>query len=196
MDKTMYPCIPKQPFQKHTMKKLFLALIVLTVSFASQTLPSRATEPVITPPSSGSVTFSVTTDGYSFTPVIGSLIPPAGGTTSTTLKPQGFTVGATLENHTNQGISGTIASGILFEYTVYNSNGQEVWDSLPLGLPQFILLTTLPPGGKWHSTAFVPLFINGKPLPAGTYTLDASHFGSPEFSATTTFVVNPPFVIN
>jgi hypothetical protein len=57
-------------------------------------------------------------------------------------------------------------------------------------------VANLKPGHALHGTIFVPLFLNGGPLPAGSYTLDATLFGYPAFSATTSFVVNNPIVIN
>ena len=41
-----------------------------------------------------------------------------------------------------------------------------------------------------------PLIINGKALPPGTYTLQAALYGSPVFSATTSFVVKNVIAIN
>jgi hypothetical protein len=90
----------------------------------------------------------------------------------------------------------TLTPGEKFEFTVYDSKGNVVWNSLPSVLPQFQEQVTLPAGDAWHGSAFVPLFINGKALPAGTYTLEASLFGSPEFSATTSFIVNNVIAIN
>ena len=180
------------------MHKSCLLIPTLALAFASQTFSSHAASPETTPVAGG-VTIALTESGYEFTPKIGTLIPLSTAGTSIApiaLPPQGFTASVELKNHTNGGIPCTIGFGQTFEFTVYNSKGTVVWNSLPLVLPQFMLLTSLPAGDTWSDSAFVPLFIKGKALPAGTYRLDVSLFGTPEFSATTTFVVHNVIAIN
>ena len=58
------------------------------------------------------------------------------------------------------------------------------------------MMATLKSGHAWRGTGFVPLFINGTVLPAGSYTLVSSLYGTPEFTATTSFVVNTAIPIN
>ncbi len=73
-----------------------------------------------------------------------------------------------------------------------DSAGKVVWDSVGnISIP-LIYLANLKSGDTLSGSVFVPLFPNGKRLPAGTHTLEASLFGTPEFSATSSFVVNKP----
>jgi hypothetical protein len=185
------------------MRKFSLTLSALAMAFVCQTLSSHATSPVvttgtITTPASGGVTVMVTTSGYEFTPLIGMLISPGGGMIP--IPPQGIKASVVLQNHTSGGIACALGvtgtPGERFAFTVYDSKGKVVWDSLPPVLPQLEELVTLGAGDAWKGSAFVPLFIKGRALPAGTYTLEASLFGSPEFSATTSFVVNNEIAVN
>jgi hypothetical protein len=193
------------------MRKFPLAASVLALAFACQSFSSHATTATtgggVTAASqvSGPVTVSVSTSGYAFTPLIGVLDPPPAGTGGTVsgpnaLPPQGFTASVALINHTASGItcalSVTGTPGEKFEFSVYNAHGKLIWDSLPTVLPPLEILETLAAGDSWHGSVFVPLIIDGKPLAPGTYTLQASLFGTPVFSATTSFVVNNVIAIN
>jgi hypothetical protein len=190
------------------MRKFALTISALALALACQISPchaSAATGVVVTSTTSatnGPVTLAVSTSGYAFTPLIGVLDPPpaSGATTATALPPQGFTAAVTLQNHSNTGIACALGvtgtPGQKFVFNVYNANGKLVWTSLPSVLPPLEMLATLGAGDSWHGTVFVPLFIKGVALPAGTYTLEASLFGSPAFSATTSFVVKNVIAIN
>ncbi len=63
-------------------------------------------------------------------------------------------------------------------------------------LPPLSVQVKLGAGDAWRGSASVPLFVKGQVLPAGTYTLQASLYGSPSFAAVTSFVVNNPIVLN
>jgi hypothetical protein len=181
-----------------TTVKFPLVLSSLILALAWQTLSLHASEPLVSSSNqaSGGVTLSLTTSGYAFTPLIGGLIPLATGGSKTSLPPQVVTAHVELQNHTGADIPCTIFSGITFEFTVYDANDNVVWDSLPAVLPTFILRATLKAGDSFHGMVSVPLFINGKALKPGVYTLDARLYGSPIFSTTTTFVVNNVIAIN
>ncbi len=105
-----------------------------------------------------------------------------------------------LKNGTSSGIACTLSEtgtpGQRFEFTVSDANGNVVWDSLPKVQPPLTVQLTLGAGDSWRGSASVPLFVNGQPLPAGTYTLQATLYGSPSFAAVTSFVVNYPIVLN
>jgi hypothetical protein len=105
-----------------------------------------------------------------------------------------------LKNETGSGItcalSDTGTPGERFEFTVMDSTGKVVWDSLPTVLPPLSLQVTLGAGDAWRGCVAVPIVLKGQPLPAGTYTLQASLYGSPSFAAVTSFVVNFPIVAN
>ncbi len=154
---------------------------------------------------SSGVNVSLTTSGFAFTPMIGVLIPLGSGTNHTpvpiSLKTQGVSTSVSLRNSTAQDISFVLglftATSPKFEFRVYNSDGTLVWDSVPSILPPVVARHfVLAPGEAWRGTAFIPLFINGKALPAGTYTVEALLQGTPEFSATASFVVNNVIAIN
>ncbi len=174
------------------MRKFSLILSSLVLALACQTLSSHAT----TTPATGGVTISLTTSGFQFTPHIGSLIPPTATGSNTSLPPQVFQAAVSVQNHS--GRAHFLHNSRRNPVRVYRlrRGGHVVWDSLPAVLPQDILLGTLKPGNSYHSSVSVPLFVKGKPLKPGTYTLEASFFGSPVFSATTTFVVNNTIQIN
>jgi hypothetical protein len=150
------------------------------------------------------VSLDATTSAYQVTPVIGVLIgPPVAGVPVPTrpLPAQGFNASVALRNHTSQDIPVALrvmgVSGDRFAFRVYNSAGQLVWDSTGgINTPALVMLASLKAGKAWRQTAFVPIFINGIPLPAGTYSLSISLLGTPEFSTTTFFQVNHPIAVN
>ena len=181
------------------MRKLPLFFATFVLGLLCQPLASRAAATASPTPIPGTVSVSVPTDGYSFTPEIGSLIG-LGSTGTKPLPPQGIEASVAIANHTTDGIrcalSVTGTPGQKFEFQVIDSKGNVAWTSLPAVSIPLEILETLKAGETWHGSAFVPLFINGVALPAGTYTLQASLFGSPTFSATTSFVVQNVIAIN
>lgn len=88
----------------------------------------------------------------------------------------------------------TVAAAAHFVFRVYNSDGTLVWDSSAgVIAPDHVTDATLKAHRAWHSSAFVPLFIDNTPLPAGTYTVVAKLEtlpGTVEFSSTASFIVN------
>jgi len=183
------------------MRKFSLTLLTLAMALTCQTFSSHAsTATAAATPASGGVTLALSTSGFSFTPLIGVLLPPPGTTKPAPLPPQGFSAAVTLLNNTTAAIPCTLGvtgtPGEKFVFTVYDSNGNVVWNSLPAVTMPLELLTTLPAATAWHGSVFVPLFIKGKALLPGTYTLQASLYGSPVFTATTSFVVKNVIAIN
>lgn len=190
------------------MRKFLFTLSALALSFGLPIFTARAqTTSGGTSQAAAGVTMTVSLSGYQFTPLIGNLVSPP--VTSNTVisvppfepAPQGFTASAAVRNHTGQDIAFTLGvtgtPGGDFRFQVYNSSGTLVWDSLGnIAIPTIVRLDNLKPGHALHGTTLVPLFINGVPLPAGNYTVDVTLFGTPEFSATTSFVVNNAIVIN
>jgi len=153
------------------------------------------------------ISLSVSTSAYEITPMIGTLIDPPGPVVAAVtvgthpLPPQGFNASVALRNHSSQDIPISLrvlgVPGYRFGFKVYNSTGTLVWDSSSGILsPALELLTSLKAGQSWRQTAFVPIFVNGSALPAGTYTLVISLLGSPQFSTTTSFVVHNVIAIN
>ena len=154
----------------------------------------------------GGLTFSLSTSGYKFTPFLGSLIHPGTGATDLAgrrgpaegfpIRPQGFVASVALINHTGDPIQFVFPTPLdaqkHFVFRVYDATGNPVWES-NAGATAAAIITDVKLDGHqaWRATRFIPLFINGAPLAAGTYTLTATVNGSPLFESTTTFVVEP-----
>jgi hypothetical protein len=185
---------------------------ILSVSVAALMgfRPTVAHATAATPVTSGTdqatmgISLAVTTSGYEFTPLIGVLIDPPVTTTVvprvTPLPPQGFDASVVLRNHSSEDISIALqvtgTPGDHFAFKVYNAAGTLVWDSTAGVSPDLMFLGKLKAGKAWRQTEFIPLFVNGVALPAGTYTLSVSLLGAPGFSTMTSFVVNNVIAIN
>ena len=155
----------------------------------------------------GGLTLSLSTSGYKFTPILGSLIHPGTGATDLAgrrgpvegfppIRPQGFVASVALINHTGDPIQFVFPTPVdaqkHFVFRVYDATGNPVWESnAGATAPPIITDVKLDGHQAWRATRFIPLFINGAPLAAGTYTLTATVNGSPLFESTTTFVVEP-----
>lgn len=147
-------------------------------------------------PGAAGVTMSLTAAGYQFE--VSGLNAPAA-----------FSATATLSNQTREGIvfnfpaqTGTWTNFIL---QLSDTGGNVLWTStsntqgiFPIPIVWTPSITTgtatattgtLPAWSSWQKTVQVPLWINGMPLASGTYTLDASVNGTPEFGATVSFSV-------
>ena len=157
--------------------------------------------PVQTPPASNSqsatgLTLAFSTSGYEFTPTLGSNIKPLSSKTVLAAHLQGFNASVALVNHTSQNIGFQFPTPVdarqHFVFRVYDANGTLVWDSSAgVMAPQIVTDATLKAKQAWRSTMFIPLFIDGVPLAAGTYQLKVTLNGTPQFSASTSFVVDP-----
>ncbi len=159
----------------------------------------------------GGLTLSLSTSGFKFTPVIGSLIHAGTGANdlagrrlpadSVSNSPQVFKATATLLNQTGEPIDFVFPTQEdakdHFVFRVYDATGNLIWESKTNSpTPQVITDITLRGHQAWRMTCFVPFVINGLPLAPGPYTLTATVNGSPQFETTTSFVVTQPIGIN
>lgn len=173
-------------------RSLFLAFALLAAGLG--VLP--AAEPV----AQSGVTLSLSTSGYIFG------TPPPTATASATaavvrksaaIQPS-FTASILLWNRSARDLEFAFPSALSaqqhFVFRVFDSANALLWQST---VPTPVVTVTDPPifqailhrRSAWKLTQAVPLVIDGKPLPAGAYTVEGSIDGSPVFTSRATFQV-------
>lgn len=186
--------------KKHTLSKLTVILLALCPVLGTSTAHSGSLIVVPSPtpipsPTIGSVTMSLTTNGYRFFPGInGNQIAITAGTIIRTQS--AFTAAVSLSNLTGENITfqfpTPVDASLKFVFRVYDAKDNLIWASnAGLVAPQVIANATLAKQTVWRKSVSVPLVINGKVLAPGQYRLEALVNGTPEFGANTTFVVGP-----
>jgi hypothetical protein len=163
---------------------------LLVAGFLSTAHLQAADRPLPALPSTVGVTISLTTSGYEFPAVSGS-IPLA-----ISKGVQAFPASVSLYNHTRKDIAFAFpspeAAANPFLFQVSDSAGNVLWQSNDGGSVPLMTDGTLHRRSGWKYTALVPLAISGSALQPGTYTLDVTVAGAPVFGATTSFQVTQP----
>ena len=151
----------------------------------------------------GGLQISLATGGYKFNLSAGPIVPrPTTSTARSALLPiwrDSFAASAVLFNRSNGDIGFTFPSAAAaarrFAFRVFDSAGKQVWQSDPetddVSVPTD---ATLPRRSSWRRTVRVPLFLEGKALPVGIYTLEAVIDADKQPGATAVFEVTavPP----
>jgi hypothetical protein len=78
------------------------------------------------------------------------------------------------------------------EFRLLNEAGTVLWSTRPLLRPAG---TSLPRSTAWRRTAQIPLVVEGQPLPAGRYAVEAEVLGRPRFLSQAEFEVTDPLPV-
>ena len=167
---------------------------LVCVSFALASFSLWAVEPGRKPAvleiAQGGLQLTLTTGGYQF--VLGAGTPTTAANVATGR--ESFPASVVLYNRSNTDIKFTFATAEAadrrFRFRIFNSTGTQLWasdeDSVtpPVGTE-----IVLPRHGTWRRTVQVPLKLDGKPLAAGVYTLEASIEADKQVGASSVFEV-------
>lgn len=167
---------------------------LVCVSFALASFSLLAVEPGRKPALSdiaqGGLQMTLTTGGYQF--VVGAGTPTAAGNLLTGR--ESFPASAVVYNRSNTDIKFTFpnaeAADRRFRFRIFNSTGTQIWMSdEDSATPPVVTETVLPRHGAWRRTVQVPLKLDGKPLAAGIYTVEASVEADKQLGASAIFEV-------
>ena len=171
-------------------RPLFLVLCLLAATIGSLFAEK--------PEERGGVTISLSTSRYIVRPITDptAVVPNGKGTA---VFPT-FSASVALHNRTPGDIEFAFPSADAakrhFVFRIFDATGKQLWVSeppTPLATPA-LFHDTLEHKSSWKLSALIPLLIDGKVLDLGTYTLEASIDGLPEFTAVATFKVAAPVV--
>src|SRR5262245_13000719 len=146
------------------------------------------------PLSTGGLSISLTTAGYRFEeiPVVNKAGMPAAGFSE--LDPRiSFVASVSLSNRSRAAIPFSFNNaGPRWTFRLVDASGQERWHSdSDIVSAQVITEDVLGPGKTWKLSGRIPLVVDGVPLPAGIYTVQALLNADKPVSATGVIEIGP-----
>lgn len=172
------------------------ALAFFLAFLAGAFLPASAQ--LVPLPAHGGASITLSTSGFTFDVAKPSTTATQVRGSSIAVAPS-FVASAVLFNHTSAGIDFEFPSQMSvkdhFVFEIFDENDSLLWRSSPAVPAAGAVVTpgifpaTLAAKSVWRKTAIIPLVINGQPLAAGTYRLEAAIDGTPIFNASATFKV-------
>src|SRR4030095_6280965 len=136
---------------------------------------------------------TLTTGGYKFNLAAPPFVPSPTAAILPTPVRDSFPASAVVFNRSNNNIVFAFptaqAAARRFTFRVFDSSGKEIWKSDPDATTTETTNATLQRRGCWRRTGRVPLFLEGKALPVGIYTLEALIDADKQLGATAVFEV-------
>jgi hypothetical protein len=177
----------------------FLNIIALICISACPLFARDPKVPNPPPPSPADVGFgglqtSLTTGGLRFVVIDAPTVTPVPG--SPVAVPDTFPACVSVQNRSPFEINFTFpnpaAAALKFTFRIFDSAGTLIWQSDgEIVVPPVETTEVLGKFQRWKRTLAIPLKPNGKALPAGIYTLEASTSADKRLGASTIFEVAP-----